>query len=246
MAVKIDIVIPSMGRAENVITKKCIKNAILCVPESEEKAYAEFNPGMPILTHPDSLKGLARKRQFIYEHFPNSFQIDDDIKSIERVYTEKGENTHLDADEAYDVVQFCGNMAKLAGCYLFGFNHNPNPLGYNEIKPIRLTGILNGCIGLLEGSKLYFSEKAVVSEDYWICALNAFYHRKMWCDERFSIVGKDTFGNAGGCSNYRTLKQEEEDTIFLRQTFGEVIKIKEDTFIAKRKNEFQRTLSIPF
>lgn len=99
MAVKIEIVIPSMGRADRVITKDCIKNAILCVPESEKQAYEEHNPGMPILTHPDSLKGLARKRQFIYEHFPNSFQIDDDIRHIQRIYTESGEKTALDAEK---------------------------------------------------------------------------------------------------------------------------------------------------
>ena len=246
MAVKIDIVIPSMGRANSLVTKECIKHAVLCVPESEKKAYQEHNPGMEILTHPDSLKGLARKRQFIYEHFPNSFQIDDDIKHIQRIYTESGERAALDADEAYDIVQFCGNMAKMAGCYLFGFHKDPNPLGYHEMHPIRLTGILNGCVGLLEGSKLYFSEKAVVSEDYWICALNAYYHRKLWCDERFAICGTDTFHNGGGCSNYRTLKQEEEDTLFLRKTFGEVIVLKQDTSIAKRKHEFQRSLKIPF
>lgn len=246
MAIKIDIVIPSMGRADRVITKNCIKNAVLCVPESEEKEYREHNPGMEVITHPDTLKGLALKRQFIYEKFPNSFQIDDDIRHIQRIYTEKGENTNLDADEAYDIVQFCGNMAKLAGCYLFGFHKDPNPLGYHEMKPIRLTGILNGCLGLLEGSKLYFSEKAVVSEDYWICALNAYYHRTLWCDERFAICGEDTFQNGGGCSNYRTLQQEEDDTLFLRQTFGEVIVLKKDTSIAKRKHEFQRSLKIPF
>ena len=93
MAVKIEIVIPSMGRADRVITKDCITHGILCVPESEKQAYEEHNPGMNILTHPDSLKGLALKRQFIYEHYPNSFQIDDDIKSINHLYTESGEKT---------------------------------------------------------------------------------------------------------------------------------------------------------
>lgn len=246
MAVKIEIVIPSMGRADRVITKHCIKNAILCVPESEKEAYEEFNPGMPILTHPDSLVGLARKRQFIYEHFPNSFQIDDDIKAIHRIYTEKGEKTALDADEAYDIVQFCGNMAKLARCFLFGFHKDSNPLGYHEMKPIRLTGILNGDIGLLEGSKLFFSDKAVVTEDYWICALNAYHHRMMWVDERFATSGVSTFHNKGGCSNYRTLEQEAEDTMFLRKTFGECITLKKDTSIAKRKHPYQRGLKIPF
>ena len=38
MAVDIKIVIPSMGRADRVLTKEAVANAILCVPESEEAA----------------------------------------------------------------------------------------------------------------------------------------------------------------------------------------------------------------
>ena len=53
-------------------------------------------------------------------------------------------------------------------------------------------------------------------------------------------------GTIGGADNYRTKQQEMEDTLFLRQSFGEVIKIKEDTMLAKRKHEFQRSLSLPF
>lgn len=246
MAIDIKIVIPSMGRADMVITKRCVKNATLCVPESEAAAYAEYNPGMPILTHPDSLKGLARKRQFILERCGNHYQIDDDIKYIQRLYVEKGEKVPMDADEAYDVIQYVGNMAKLAGCFLFGFSKQRNPLQYVDHKPIRLTGILNGSMGILEGSKLFFSEKAVVSEDYWICGLNAYYHRMLWCDERFAELGEKAFHNLGGCSNYRTIEQEKEDTLFLRQSFGEAIQMKHDTSLAKRKHPYQRTLKIPF
>lgn len=246
MAVDIKIVIPSMGRAERVLTKKAITHAILCVPESEEKDYREHNPGMEIITHPDSLKGLTLKRQFIYEHFPNSFQIDDDIKHLERLYVERGEESVLDADEAYDIVQYIGNCAKLAGCYLFGLSKELNPLAYDEMHPIHLTGILNGDIGMLEGSNLFFHEMAKVSEDYWISAYNAYVNRYCWIDKRFVAYGAKTFGNTGGCSNIRTKKQEEEDTLFLRRMFGEAIQLKEDTKLAKRKFEFQRTLKIPY
>lgn len=246
MAIEIKIVIPSMGRADRVITKHAISNAVICVPESEEKEYREYNPELEILTHPDTLKGLTLKRQFIYEHFPNCFMIDDDIKAINRLYVEKGEEPHLNPLEAYDVVQYIGNCAKLAGCYLFGLSKEGNPLCYNEMKPIKLTGVLNGTIGLLEGSGLYFHKDAVVSEDYWICGLNAYKHRKCWIDERFSVVGTSTFGNPGGCANYRTTEQEMEDTIFLKKMFGDSIKVKEDTKLAKRKHQYQRTLTIPF
>ena len=245
-AVDIKIVIPSMGRADRVLTKNAISNAILCVPEAEEAAYREHNPGIEILTHPDSLKGLTLKRQYIYEKHPNVFMIDDDIKHLGRLYVEKGEDAVLDKDEAYDIIQYIGNCAKMAGCFLFGISKECNPLAYDENHPIHLTGILNGDIGLLDGSKLFFHEMAKVSEDYWISAYNAYVHRYCWIDKRFSAVGQKTFGNTGGCANTRTNKQEMEDTLFLRRMFGEAIRLKEDTMLAKRKSEFQRTLVIPY
>ena len=245
-AVKIEIVIPSHMRAENVITLKAISHAKICVPESQALDYEKHNPGVEIIPHPDSIKGLTLKRQWIYEQFPNVFMIDDDIAHINRLYVEKGEPSALEPDEAYDIVQFIGNCAKLAGCYLFGVSKDGNPLAYNEMKPIFLSGVLNGTIGLLEGSKLFFHEKAVVSEDYWISAYNAYVHRYCWIDNRFSVVGTKTFGNKGGCATYRTKEVEMNDTIWLRQMFGEAITIKEDTKLAKRKHEFQRTLKIPY
>lgn len=245
-AVDIKIVIPSMGRADRVLTKNAISNAVLCVPESEEAAYREHNPGMEIIVHPDSLKGLPLKRQFIYDHFPNSFQIDDDVKQIRRLYTEAGEEAVLDKDEAYDIVQYIGNCAKMAGCFLFGISKECNPLAYDEFHPVQLTGIINGDIGLLEGSKLFFHEMARTTDDYWISGYNAFINRYCWIDKRFVAVAPGTFTNTGGTANTRTSKIEMEDTLFLRQMFGDAIQLKEDTKLAKRKSEYQRTLKIPY
>lgn len=246
MGVEIKIVIPSHLRADRVVTKNAISNAIICVPESQADDYKKFNPECEVVAHPDSIKGLTLKRQWIYEQFPNVFMIDDDIKAINRLYIEKAESSKLTPDEAYDIIQFIGNVAKLTGAYLFGLNKNGSPAQFNELKPISRNYIINGCIGLLEGSKLFFHEKAVVSEDYWITAYNAYVHRYCYVDLRFSIVGSKTFGNPGGCASYRTMDQEKIDTLWLREMFGEAISLKKDTKLAKRKHEFQRTLSIPY
>lgn len=244
--IEIAVVIPSMGRADRVLTKDAISNAILCVPESEKEEYEKYNKGIEIVTHPDSLKGLTLKRQFIYEKFRNVFMIDDDIKCISRMYQEKGEEEKLTKDEAYDIIQYIGNCAKLAGCYLFGISKETNPLCYNEMSPISLNGVVNGDMGLLEGSDLFFHEEAKVSEDYWISAYNAYLHRYCWIDNRFAAKAKDTFGSTGGCSNIRTKEQEKKDTLFLRKMFGEAIQMKESTKLSKCKHEFMRTLKIPY
>ncbi len=244
-AVEIDIVIPSHLRADRVITLGAIDHAKICVPESQEEEYRKHNPEAEIVTHPDSVKGLTPKRQWIIERFPNVFMIDDDIEAVTRLYTEKGERAKLMPHEAYDVVQYIGNCAKMAGCFLFGMNKNPNPAQYMEMRPINLTATINGIIGILEGGGLFFHPKAVVSEDYWISGFNAFKNRKAWIDTRFSYMAKDTFKNKGGCSAYRTEEQEKEDTIWLREMFGECLEVKKDTKLAKRKHKWQRTLKIP-
>ena len=51
------IVIPSMGRAENVLTTKLV-DAIICVPEKEKEKYLHYNRDVEIITHPDSVIGL--------------------------------------------------------------------------------------------------------------------------------------------------------------------------------------------
>lgn len=246
MSIEFKIIIPSMGRADSVVTTSAVKNAILCVPESEEKDYAEHNPGVEIFTHPDSVNGLAAKRQFILERCGNHYQIDDDVKNIQRVYTESGEETKLDADEAYDIIQYIGNCANLAGCKVFGMGKEQNPLIYNEFKPISLTGAIMGSMGFIEGSKLYFHPKLSLCDDYWMCALNAYLYRYLWIDNRFSEKVVPTFGNKGGCGHLRTIDAERDETLLLRQCFGEAIVLKQDTVLAKRKFEYQRTLRVPF
>ncbi len=250
MSVKIKIIIPSMSRAERVTTKKAIAHSILCVPESQKKDYYEYNSDVEIVTHPDSVKGIAAKRQWILDNMMEKgqglFMIDDDIMHIGNVYAEAGEKSNYNADEAYDIIQYVGNCAKLAGAYLFGLSTQPNPLCYHEMKPINLTGALNGDIGIIDGSKLYFDVRSGFADDYWISAYNAYTHRYMWQDERYYAYAKDTFSNTGGAANHRTMETEKENTLFLRKMFGECITLKQDTKLAKRKFEAQRNFKCPF
>lgn len=246
MGVEIKIVIPSYQRPDKVYSMKAISNALICIPESEYSDYARNYDKTRIVCHPDSIKGLALKRQWIYEQFGNVFMVDDDCKAFTRLYVSAGELADMNADEAYEIIQYIGNCAKLAGCYLFGINTNVNPIAYSGLKPIRLTGFLNGTIGLLEGSELYFPQSAGLVDDYFVSGLNAYIYRKCWIDDRFSVKCADTFVAQGGSAMTRTLDQEERDTLFLRKVFGEAVLMKQDTQIAKRKHEFQRTMKIPY
>jgi hypothetical protein len=253
---EIKVVIPSYRRAGNVKTTKTVSQAIICIPESDLEAYKEHYPGIELVTHPDSILGLAPKRQWIYDYFGDVFMLDDDISIARRLWPMSGTKkaTFLTPDEAYAVIQWCGNTAALCGCYLFGFNKVPNPIIYDPLRPILLSGYVTGCaIGLLRGSRIHYTADSIAVEDFYVAGINAYYHRKAFLDLRFNFVQEETFKRAGGLGFYRTIDTEKEDTLLLRRLFGESITLKAEKFgskagrtATKNHNPYGRTMHIPF
>ncbi len=247
---EIAVIIPTHGRAGRVTTLDAVANAKLCVAESQAPAYREHYPRAEFVIHPESVIGLSPKRQWIYEKFGNVFMLDDDVTHCQRVYlhSKKAAAMKLTPEEAYWRIQDNGNLARLAGCYLFGFNKDPNPTHYNPGIPLRLVGFVTGCaLGILEGSKLSFNPRSTAVEDFYISGLNAHYHRKAWIDTRFGFVQKDTFSNVGGQASFRTVETERQDLLFLRECFGDAIRRK----IPKKaggstKSPYGRTIVFPF
>ncbi|WP_273210483.1 hypothetical protein [Runella zeae] len=242
---EIKVVIPSHRRWDRVLTTMAVDNAILCVAESQKSIYEKCNKGIEIVTHPDSIIGLARKRDWIIKHFGDVFMLDDDITHLTRIYTEKGEATMVDPDDAYTLIQVTAQAAREAGAYLFGYSSSPAPVSFNSLKPIQLSGYVTGCAhGVLSGSKLWYNPEIVCNEDYWISLLNAYHHRMIWKDTRFYWAQKDTFTNRGGLAEFRNLEAEEKDFHLLRQVFGDVVELRRNSKNAK--HPFQKTLKLPF
>lgn len=243
---EIKVVIPSHKRWDRVATICAVDNAILCVEESQQKLYASCNPGIEIVTHPDSIKGLALKRDWIIKHFKNVMMLDDDIEDLKRVYTSKGEETSVDPATAYDIIQLTGNACKEAGMFLFGFSTSPTPLHYDSLNPIGMSGYFTGCAhGVIDGSKLWYNPDIVCNEDYWLSCLNAYYHRGGFKDKRFYWSQRDTFVNRGGLAEFRNTEAEEQDFKLLQRVFGDqVVSLRSNT--KSMKHPFQKTLKLPF
>lgn len=242
------VVIPSHKRAGRVLTTDVVANAVICVPGSQAADYVRQNPGTEIVTHPDTVIGLARKRDWIIRHFGNVFMLDDDIGSMQRVYTEPGERSLVDPVTCYELIQACADAARQAGAYLFSFSHVPAPVLYNPLNPVDLAAYHTGCAhGVLSGSKLWYSPDIAVNEDYWISCLNALEHRLSWKDTRFYFQQKDTFVNPGGLSEFRNVDAEEKDFQLLQRVFGaDVVTLKKSSAKSKLKHPFQKTLKLPF
>lgn len=241
----VKIVIPSHKRANRVLTKFAVSNAILCVAQSQKDDYAAHSPGLEIVTHPDTVVGLAPKRDWIIKHFQNVMMLDDDISNLTRPYAETGQATAVPPDAAHDIIQATAAAAKDAGAYLFGFSTSPQPVSYNSLNPIQLSGYLTGCAhGVLAGSKLWYNPDIICNEDYWISLLNAHHHRLIYKDTRFYFAQKNTFVNRGGLAEFRNLDAEKKDFELLKRVFGDVVELR--TNPRNAKHPYQKTLKLPF
>ncbi len=242
---EVKIVIPSHKRADRVLTTSVVADPIICVPESQLIEYHERNPGVELVAHPDTVVGLTAKRQWIYEHFGNVFMLDDDVVALKKVFDDGRSITNKQM--VREIIQATANAARQAGAFLFGFGKNPNPASFRSLKPISLTGYVTGCAtGLLSGSRLWYNPKIRCNEDYWISCLNAYYHRIIWRDERFTFIQKDTFTNPGGLAEFRNMEAEKKDFEYLKECFGDVIQLKTDTSHRKRRHQFEKAIKLPF
>jgi len=244
----IRVIIPSAGRADCITT--AIAGAALYVPESEAAAYRHHNPGLEVVTHPDRAhRNLAEKRQDIYTRWPAVFMVDDDIEYISRLYLPGNtRKTHLEPEEARELIQVTAENAAAAGAYLFGFNATPNAKHYYPHKPIELTAYINACaFGLLPSERLYFTPRTTAAESHWLNLLNAYMHRRAWVDMRFHFaqLPNSTFFRPGGQTAKRTMATERADTVFLRRMFGQAVRVKRTRGDAKKIHPYQRTIANP-
>jgi hypothetical protein len=236
---KISIVIPTHKR-ENIITTN-IYNQILCIHESEKENYKSIQ--CEKIYHNET--GLSNIRQFIYSKFENVFMCDDDIVSVEKVFTDIG--NILDYNQIYELIQETYYTAKNIGVSLFGFNNTMNPKHYKPQKPFVANGYINACaFGLLKDENLYFSKKTIACESHWINLLNAYYNRKSFMDTRYAFRQKpnSTFTLEGGQTLKRTIETEKRDTLFLKMMFGDSVKLKKGQNDARLHHEYQRKLNI--
>lgn len=245
-AVEIKVIIPTKGRAATMVTNRYVSNCLICVAESEVDEYKKYNPKAEYAPHPDSIVGMAAKRQWIYDNYKNVFMMDDDLKGFSRMTQKKGETSHVSADLAYDIIQNCGNVARLCGAYMFGFNSNVRPGFYSGHEPYEVSGVINGCgMGMLEGAdKLVFNSRFTLGHEFYISGLNAFHYRKAFFDMRYCINHASFGDDIGGCANLRTLETEKKDLDLLIYFFGSAIRVKPEH--KKGKHQFSKNLIIPY
>jgi hypothetical protein len=252
---KVNIVIPSMGRAQNLATHKAVSGdrLSLCVPDNEVEVYKKAQPDIEVVGHPNSIVGLSQKRQWIYDRWGDVIMIDDDCDAILHLEHGMGDKPCvLTPEEGVELCDRLAGEAKDMGVYLFGLSSSVDIRNYVAVQPFRTVGWVNGGFtGLLAGSKLEYHPKIMCSEDFWISAMNAYYHRKIWVDTRYALRdahGSGTMKTPGGMAFIRSLENEKRDNEILAKHFGDAIKPRPKKAAGRVKaiHEFQRSLTIPW
>ena len=235
-------------------THRLLPSAVVCVPESQRAEYLCRVQARQVLTHPDSVKGLTPKLNWILDRFSHEDAIvfvDDDIVSVQRCFTERGEESTIrDPATVEAIIRATHILARDVGAYYFGWEASNGALRYyTGLKPIMLTGYINGCaMGFRKGHGLRFDERIVAKNDFDIAAMNAHKHRLALKNCRYTFCQKETFKGRGGQAAYRTSATEKRDVELLRRKWGDVFNFGGHSGTRKRDYAGVQkiTLNLPF
>lgn len=244
----LSIVIPSYKRAERVLSKKLVSDPIICVAESELGAYKEYNPECEIVTHPDRVKGLPAKRNWMVKHFGQLFMIDDDVHEFQPQFYPEGVSSAniVNPQLVRYIIERLHCVSSMLGVSVFGFSDSQRPLFYKPNKPYTMSERITGCAyGVIKSPNTFWPSDLVLKEDFWISGYVKFKERMILVDKRYAFKQKDTFINPGGLAEFRNTDRELEAMLRIKHSFGDCVKIKREG-ILKTKQKINISMSFPF
>lgn len=205
-------------------------DATVCVPTGQRAEY-EAAGCLHVETHPDSIRGLTPKLNWMLEHLvagEDAVFLDDDLDYLGRCFVQKQDVVARKVTEAeviFEIICETAAIARECGAFFFGWESSESTIRYySGLDPFKFTGFINGCaMGFIAGHGLHFDESIVAKNDYDICALNAFRHRICLKDTRYAFCQRETFTGSGGQSFFRNSETEARDIAILRRKYGEVI-----------------------
>jgi len=235
-------------------THRLLPNAVVAVPFSQRNEYRQIVGRERVLEHPDYVKGLTPKLNVLLDHFAEEDAVvfvDDDIQSVQRCFVEKGEEATIrDPRLIEEIIYSTFILARDVGAFFFGWEASNGALRYyTGLKPIMLTGYVNGCaMGFRRGHGLRFDERIVAKNDYDIAAQNARQHRMVLKNCRYTFCQKDTFVGKGGQAAFRSSQTEKRDVELLRKKWGDVFRLGGHSGTRKRDyaGAVKITMHLPF
>ena len=223
----VKILILSRGRYNTIKTVDILPEYIeVLVPESEEQEYRN-RINNPILTVPDSIKGLGCLRNWVLDNFPERtvIMLDDDISKCYELTHEKTKNIS-DKEEVLQILINCYIMADDLGVKCFGFNQS-DIRKYNGTEPFSLNSFLGCVIGVIGREHRFRDDKFKV--DYDFCLSCMLTDRITFQDSRY-YFSQLRDNNTGGNSIFRTQTEFDRSIETLEQKWGKCITVKRDLY----------------
>jgi hypothetical protein len=242
------IVCPTHGRAGRVKVRELIPGIPLVVAESQEPAYRAAYPDDELVVHPDSVKGIAPKRQWIYERYGDVMMFDDDVSAMFDNSAVPGEDPKVrDPQRIRDQVEGLFELGAGMDAKVLGFNTYTDPALYRPHRPFSLRHMVSGhVLGLRRSEKLRFPDMPyLLTDDLYISALCAFHHRFVLTDMRYGFAVQ-AWHEPGGMSTQRTWDRVVANEKFLQEQFGDAIVRRQESARSSLTVEIQNTLRLPW
>lgn len=220
------IVIPSRKRAD-LIGKRTLAlfpSASACVEESEVEAYERKLPGVSIVPHPP-LKSLAEIRNWIIDNTDDGivFMPDDDVLAFWSLVG-KTAKKYTRPEDCYQIVENTAEIARGIGAGYFGFSQSGNPLSFIPHDPIRFSGWVGSCIGIV-GKDLKYDPILSLYDDADFTLQNLLHKRIIYSDDRFHAETAKMLRQEGGNTKYRSSERSKQETDYLLMKWGRFIGI---------------------
>lgn len=122
-----------MSRAATMTTPALVKNFLVAVPQSQRSDYLAVTPNL--LCHPDSVKGLTPKLNWLLEKFRSEDAVvflDDDLVALARCFNSPGEGgTNVKNPVlVHEIIAHTAQLAADLDAHLFGWEASNGALRY--------------------------------------------------------------------------------------------------------------------
>lgn len=230
------ILSPSWKRSSICTSHNYFKNLEYVVSESQAEKYSESN--LPIVICPDSAQGnVSRVRNWILDYVKDEdvLIVDDDLKSLSRY--EGNKLTKMCGSEADDFIEYGFEIAKEFGVRMWGINIIQDKGAYREYTPFSLKNVILGPFGGFINCPIRYDEDLPLKEDYDYCLQALNKYRKI-LRINFVHYNCDQHTNLGGCAEYRTIEEEQDQFVLLRKKWGgDIIKQDDNSRVTNRKKQ---------
>jgi hypothetical protein len=243
------IVCPTHGRAGRVHTLGVLPDIPLCVSESQAPLYAEAHPGSELIVHPDSVVGIAPKRQWLVDRYERVMMFDDDLKHMVDLQVGPGEDARIkDPQIVRDLTTRLFDMAEGMGVHVVGFNTYLDPALYRPHRPFSLRHMVSGhCLGLIADERLRLPNMPhMLTDDLYVSALAAYHDRMLLTDNRYGLAMQDTWKSDGGMATHRTWQRVVENERVMTAAFGDAIRRRQESARSSLSVEIQLTMKLPW